>query len=106
MINYRFEMPLFETIDALARFVVESHFMIGNDSGIGHLASNLGLPTITIFSSKKRAMLWHPDWGKNQSITPCIKIPGKLFKNSWKWLISIYQVYHELLKLENDSTLT
>lgn len=92
MIGDEFEMPLCETIDALARYIYESKAMIGNDSGIGHLASNLGLPTFSIFSSEKRAWLWRPGWCNNTIITPEFKLPGKYFKNSWKWSLTVQQV--------------
>ncbi len=98
IINDKFELPNFPTIDALARFVYESHAMIGNDSGIGHLASNLGLPTLSIFSSKKRARLWRPDFNQNIYIVPKFKIPGKCFKNSWKYFISVNHVYQTALR--------
>ena len=99
IVKDKFELPNFPTIDALARFVYESHAMIGNDSGIGHLASNLDLPTLSIFSSEKRAKLWRPDFYKNIYIVPKFKIPGKWFKNSWKYFISVDRVYQMAFQL-------
>lgn len=96
--NNKFELPNFATIDMLARFIYESYAMIGNDSGIGHLASNLGLPTLSIFSSKKRAKLWRPDFNENIYVVPKFKIPGRWFKNSWKYFISVDRVYQTAVK--------
>jgi heptosyltransferase III len=46
--------PLFPQLSDLATFLFESGFLIGNDSGPGHLASNLGLPTVIILLLEAR----------------------------------------------------
>lgn len=98
IMNNKFELPNFATIDALARFIYESYAMIGNDSGIGHLASNLGLPTLSVFSSEKRAKFWRPDFHENIYVVPKFKIPGRWLKNSWKYFISVDRVYQTAVK--------
>ena len=103
IIKGKFELPNFPTIDDLAKFVYESYAMIGNDSGIGHLASNLGLPTLSIFLSEKRATLWRPDFDKNIYVVPKFKIPGKWFRNSWKYFISVNRVYCTFIKTTSNS---
>ena len=45
------DAPIFIDLFEMASYVAESGYMIGNDSGIGHLASCLGLPTVTICRS-------------------------------------------------------
>ncbi len=66
----------FASLSDLAHFVAESGYMIGNDSGIGHLASCLGLPTLTICRSKMAADFWRPAWSKGEIVTAPHWIPN------------------------------
>lgn len=102
LLQDKFETPYFETIDQLATFVAESAFMIGNDSGIGHLASNLSLPTISIFSSKKRAVLWRPDFYQNRIVTPTYPLPKPL-KNRWGALVSVRKILRMMARQKNQA---
>lgn len=45
-----------------AKEIYESGYFIGNDSGLGHLASNMHIPTLTICWNKKMNPLWMPGW--------------------------------------------
>jgi ADP-heptose:LPS heptosyltransferase len=47
------ESVSYTSLSHLFTLVCESGYMIGNDSGIGHLASCLGLPTLTLFQESK-----------------------------------------------------
>lgn len=49
-----------ETLDELAAYLYESAYFIGNDSGPGHLASNLGIPVLTLVI--KNVSVWRADW--------------------------------------------
>ena len=51
---------LTSTVDELARYLYESGYFIGNDSGPGHLASNLGIPVLTTVI--KKVTVWRADW--------------------------------------------
>jgi ADP-heptose:LPS heptosyltransferase len=96
----RFSLPLFATIDSLARFIYESGFMIGNDSGIGHLASNLGIPTLSLFARKSVSNLWRPEWGKGQVVTPTFQLPGaRLRTKYWKNFLTVNKVLSSFNKL-------
>ncbi len=96
--NYRskiptkFDIPLFNTLNDTAIYIYESGWMIGNDSGIGHLASNLKIPTLSLFCVKSKAQLWRPGFGHNQFITPFIRIPGKKGRRLWKRFLSVPRV--------------
>ncbi|MCB1109964.1 MAG: hypothetical protein KDK64_03215, partial [Chlamydiia bacterium] len=48
-----FAIPEFPDLSALAAYLYESHFLIGNESGTGHLASNLGIPTLIVAKCPK-----------------------------------------------------
>ena len=90
--NSGFAVPEFKTILELAAFVFESGWMIGNDSGIGHLASNFHIPTVTI-TKKYKNYRWRPCWFHGIMVTSScrIKIINKYF---WKYFISVRKVFN------------
>jgi len=94
----------FSNLDELASFVFESGYMIGNDSGIGHLASMLGLPSITICRNPRVFDLWRPGWQKNIGIYPSKKIPNisgfRIRDQLWKRLIGPKKVLKRFLDLK------
>lgn len=70
-----------------ANYIHSSGFFIGNDSGPGHLASLLGIPTLIISDNEKRLNLWRPGFFKGQTIAPPNWIPNikglRLRENKW-----------------------
>ena len=50
-------VPKFQSLQEVAAYIYESGYLIGNDSGLGHLASNLNIPTLTISGNLKRVRL-------------------------------------------------
>ncbi len=93
------ETPLFPTLSDLAKTVYESAFAIGNDSLIGHLASNFHIPTLIIASCPKRMQLWRPGWLLGAVLTPPPWIPRPLRKKYWKNLISPNRVLESFLEM-------
>ncbi|MBI2743685.1 MAG: hypothetical protein HYX48_07190 [Chlamydiales bacterium] len=95
-----FPLPHFSTLSSLAEFTYESHALIGNDSLMGHLASNLGLPTTILADDPKRMQLWRPDWTPSTVITPPSWIPNpkwlRLRKNRWQQFISVSRALRSL----------
>jgi len=98
-----FILPLFDSLDQLARCVFESGFMIGNDSLVGHLASNLLVPTLIIADNVKRMNLWRPDWLPGRVVTPPSWIPNckglRWREQHWQTWISPSRVLKEFIKL-------
>jgi hypothetical protein len=88
--------PRFHSLTEIARIVYESGFMIGNDSGIGHLASCLGIPTLTICRNKLTANFWRPAWAPGKVLFPPAWIPNlkglRLRDKHWKKWISVSKV--------------
>lgn len=88
-----FEIALFPSLDLLARYLYESGFLIGNDSGLGHLASALGVPTLTFCRRKTWANMWAPSFHKGIVVTPSSWIPNirglRLRDRYWKKFISV-----------------
>ncbi|WP_347555195.1 glycosyltransferase family 9 protein [Robbsia sp. KACC 23696] len=75
--------PQFETLQALAEWIYESGWFIGNDSGIGHLASNLGIPTLSLFRRRGSAQRWRPAWGRGQVALGWQWLPGASMKEKY-----------------------
>ncbi|PCI92637.1 hypothetical protein COB11_06925 [Candidatus Aerophobetes bacterium] len=100
-----FLMPEFDSFKDLASYIYESGYLIGNDSGLGHLASNLNVPTLTISGNPKRVKLWRPDWYLNKVVTLKCELPnfkgiGFRFRESyWQNFISVSRVYKQFNKL-------
>ncbi len=95
--------PSTKNLSELAHFVAESGGMIGNDSGIGHLASCLGLPSVTISRNKQQSSFWRPGWAPTNTLTPPSWIPNlkfiRLRDKYWKYLISVKEVQRVFTKL-------
>lgn len=91
-----FKMPEFSTLDDLASFVYQSGFLIGNDSGLGHLASFLNIPTLTITRRRALANLWAPSFAKGVVVTPSRWIPNisgfRCRDRYWQKWISVQKV--------------
>lgn len=91
-----FDVPLFTTLDELARYIYESGFMIGNDSLIGHLASNLSIPTLIISDNRERMLLWQPGWLEGKTLTPSPWVPNfkflKLRERHWQSFVTTSSV--------------
>ena len=100
------EAPLFADLRETAAFICESGFMIGNCSGIGHLASCLGLSTLTICRSKQTSLFWRPAWSVGEVITPSPWIPNlkglRLRDQHWKKWITIDRVLKSFQRLKNE----
>jgi ADP-heptose:LPS heptosyltransferase len=95
-----FNLKTFNSLNELAAFIYEAAYLIGNDSGLGHLASNLNIPSISIFKNLKTAKLWRPGWGGNKIIYPNNFIPNlsffRLRDKHWQRFISIRKIIKNL----------
>lgn len=72
----------------LAEWLYESGWFIGNDSGVGHLASALGIPTLTIFRRRGVAQRWRPGFTAGVIVLPSWWVPTARLKERW-WRESI-----------------
>lgn len=97
------EAPSFKSLEEMVRCVAESSFMIGNDSGIGHLASLFGIPTVSLFKNQKTADFWRPSFAPNISLVPKGWLPnlkGMRWRDKyWHWGISVRRVLRVFGKL-------
>lgn len=101
------DVALFPNLDLLARFIYESGYLIGNDSGLGHLASALGIPTLIFCRRKTLANMWAPGFHKGIVLTPSALIPNisgfRLRDWYWKKFISVRRARREFIRLANKS---
>jgi len=89
-----------DSLSALASWIYESGWFIGNDSGIGHLASNLGVPTLSLFMRKGIARTWRPSWGSGHVLIGSQGIPtGKLKERFWKHALTVNRVWQAFAAL-------
>jgi heptosyltransferase-3 len=95
-----FSLPQFASLDDVASWVYESGWMIGNDSGIGHLASNLGIPTLTIGMRARGIRRWRPSWTQGKVVlSPPWLITRFLKERLWKHLLSVEHVFEAFEEL-------
>lgn len=93
VVNEGIPLPKFASMDAVARWIYESGWFIGNDSGIGHLASNLGIATVTMGVRPSMLRRWRPSWAPGiVLLPPSWLITRPLKEKFWKYTISVDQV--------------
>ncbi|MDN3505027.1 MAG: glycosyltransferase family 9 protein [Rhabdochlamydiaceae bacterium] len=90
------EIPNIQTLGDMAKVIAESQFVVGNESGIVHLASNLNIPFLVIAGNGKRIQQWQPGWRIGEVITPPNWVPNmkgmRLRENHWQHFIPTSQV--------------
>ena len=88
----KFFTPKIQNLAELADLIYESGYVIGNESGVVHLASNLQIPNLVITGHNKRIKLWRPGWLLGAVAAPSEWIPNWKFwryrESNWKRLIT------------------
>ncbi|SIO39494.1 glycosyltransferase family 9 protein [Paraburkholderia phenazinium] len=95
----------FERLADVAAWIAESGWFIGNDSGLGHLASALGVPTLSLFMRRGIARTWRPNWGRGAIVLPYnLFVVGALKERYWKLALTGSSVLRSFdrLRLEED----
>lgn len=91
--EHGFEAVALASLDEVAALVYESGWVIGNDSGIGHLASNLGVPTVSLAMRRRIASRWRPGWAPSRAVVPLPLLPSRYLKERfWKHLLPTSRV--------------
>jgi hypothetical protein len=97
-------LPVFKNIDGVARYLYQSGWFIGNDSGLGHLASALGIPTLTLCMRPKVAKKWRPGWAVGLVLLPPKWLITRPLKEKfWKYFITVKQVLKNFVRLQTMS---
>ncbi len=110
------QFPIFLQDNLLdtAKLLHSSGFFIGNDSGIGHLASNLGIPTLTISGNPKRVARWRPSFSAGAIVTPPFNLPnfkglvfrhfdGRFRDKYWHYFLTVGKVVKRFNQLVNTT---
>lgn len=88
----------------VATWIAESSWFIGNDSGLGHLASSLGVPTLTLFMRRGLARSWRPGWGPGAVVLPPALVPSAALRERlWKRLLTVRRVMSAFNALQGAS---
>jgi len=96
-------MPVFASLGDVAAWIYESGWFIGNDSGIGHLASNLQIPTLSLFMRRGIARTWRPDFGSGKVLVGGTYIPtGRLKERYWKYALTVRAVMRAFAQLRAE----
>jgi ADP-heptose:LPS heptosyltransferase len=89
--------PIFASLEDLASFIYESGAFLGNDSGPGHIASYLKIPSLIIGKEEKQMRLWRPGWMAPEVLTPpAWSAHWKWTRNKWKHFITTRSVIKTL----------
>jgi ADP-heptose:LPS heptosyltransferase len=97
----------FDRLADVAAWIAESGWFIGNDSGLGHLASALGVPTLSLFMRRGIARTWRPNWGRGAIVLPYnLFVVGALKERYWKMALTGRSVLRSFdrLRLEERSS--
>ncbi|SAK86944.1 transferase [Caballeronia temeraria] len=87
------EVNALPQLSEVAAWIAESSWFIGNDSGLGHLASCIGVPTLSLFMRQGLARSWRPGWGPGAVVLPPSLLPfGGLRERLWQRLLTVRRV--------------
>jgi len=88
-----FRLVSHESLDDLARWLATARLFVGNDSGLAHLASNVGVPAVSLAMRPRIAVRWAPGWAPGVAVTAPPLMPGRWMReHSWKYLLSVRRV--------------
>jgi len=93
-----FDAPVFPDTSALAEHLFESGYVIGNDSGVGHLASLLGVPVLTLYRKRRDGFCWRPDWAPGAVVRPAMTLG--IIRNAWPLFMSVSRVERAFLDFQ------
>jgi ADP-heptose:LPS heptosyltransferase len=85
--------PHLPNLESLTSFLYESGGFIGNDSGLGHIASYLNLPHLIIGKSFSHMELWRPGWFPGKiAAPPAWTHHLKWTRNKWRSFITVNSI--------------
>ncbi|ANN68152.1 glycosyltransferase family 9 protein [Bordetella bronchialis] len=94
-------LPILEAPDLArtAAAIYESGWFIGTDSGIGHLASACGVPTVTIVDRPRNMNSWRPMWAPGLIVRPWWLPLRQLRRKYWREATTVGRVLRTFDKL-------
>ncbi|MCY0389857.1 hypothetical protein OVY01_22205 [Robbsia sp. Bb-Pol-6] len=98
--EHGFAVPAFASLSETARWIHESGWFIGNDSGMAHLASNFGIPTLSLTIRKRVAFRWRPGWTLSLAVLPLPLLPARPLKDVfWRHFLPVGRVMKAFARL-------
>ena len=94
-------------LDKVAAYLHASGAAIANDSGIGHLAANVGLPTLSIFRKRSASRFWAPSWGHTRVVTAPLRLPGAGGHRHWGRLLRpkrVFNAFRQVMRAASDAS--
>lgn len=94
-----FPVRTFPTVGELMDHLANRQAVISNDSGGGHLASLMGIPTVTI-TRRNKVFVWRPGFDpRNEVIAPLlsVKIAGRY---CWRPFVPVWRIPNVLERFE------
>ncbi len=76
----------------VARVLASADVFVGPDSGLGHLASALGVMTVSLFRRASSARFWRPAFSPGRIVLAPFRLPGKHGSRHWAGLVSVGRV--------------
>ena len=105
--QFNIPAPNFSNLHELASYIYESGWFIANDSGVGHLASNLGIPGISLFRRRRMAERWRPAWGVVGVVLPWQWVPTAYLKERlWRQTLTCNRVLTAFTRLTRRAART
>ena len=93
----------FNNLNDLSHYIYNSGYMIGNDSGIGHLSASLNLKCIIFFRSYRACFFCKPAWSIIETIYPNKFIPNfhklRIRDKYWKSFIRTKAIIKKIKKI-------
>ena len=90
-------------LGGVAQYIRECGWFIGNESGIGHLASAIGIPVLTLTGRMKRTRAWRPAWSASRIVAPWYIPGGRLRDRYWRILLTPQHVMWAFGRLRADT---
>ncbi len=101
VLKYGINLPEFKNLSDTASYICNASYFIGSDSGLGHLASNLGVPTVSIFVRKSHSLNWRPGWSAGIVVSPLNPLPGRYLRQKyWRIFITPVMVIQAFKKIQ------
>tara|TARA_R110000822_G_scaffold8704_16_gene34255 strand:+ start:3011 stop:4042 length:1032 start_codon:yes stop_codon:yes gene_type:complete len=86
----------FPDIRCLMEFVAGAATVISNDSGGGHLASMMGIPTFTI-TRRRKQFVWRPGFNKDNTVLyPLMRFKWLRKQYVWRPFVPIWRIASQL----------
>jgi len=94
------EVKSFDNLIDLAEFFYESGSFIGNDSGPGHLAALLSVPTLTLCARNRSGKCWAPSDNPRAVLYSTVPLIGPYLQGKyWKHFISVGKCYRRFCEI-------